>query len=329
LLDSEEWADEFERGPEGPALHVLVVDSGGQVAGHHSVIPLRFRYRDRPLLVGKGEAIYVDRSRVERGARVLVGGRPQRIVEALGKVLFARYGEIGVEAYIGYGQPQSETRLVEAGCSLVEIDYRRFFHVHDGAALVGGSSMPAGWRGVAAQALLAGYRALPRLGSRRARGPDITVRQVDSFDAELDSSFRAGLDVDQLALDPAADQLNWRFPGRLYRTLLLGNPPWGYAVLTPVEPSGRRRVVDWLVPAERAVSAASICRALAAASDDAAALEWSVPVASPAGLALGETLASTLLRDPRRRSYRMLVHGGDPFDRAERWSLTLATQERF
>jgi hypothetical protein len=328
LADRTEWRSEFEDGPEGAALHVLVVDGEGRVAGHHSAIPLAFREGERSRIVGKGEAIYVDRSRAERGARVLVGGRPVRLVEALGTVLFAEYPEHGMEAYIGYGKPQSEARLVEAGCRVLVLPYERFFFLHDADAALGASPGRLG-RGVGRRAarLAVGARATAR-GGREG----LEVREVDELTEEHERLFRGSLPVEGVALDPSLEQLEWRFPSALYRRFSLGSPVWGYAVLTRVEPTRRVRVVDWLVPPARAGAAPEVTRVLAGASaeDGAAALEWSVPVNSPAGAALARGLRrAPLVRDPRRRSFRMLVHGSEPFDDAARWLLTLATQERF
>jgi hypothetical protein len=328
LLDPEEWASEFELGPEGPALHVLVVRDGDQVVGHHSAIPLRFLLGREEHVLGKGEAIYVDRDRVERGARVEVDGRRVRPVEALASVLFERCREFGLEAYIGYAQPQSERRLVEAGCSVVSLPHRRYFFFHDaGAALSRSAAVPAVLR-AGARLALGGQRALGRL--RHRGGADADVREVERFDARDDDAFRAGLEQDALALDPSAARLNWRFAGHGYRLLTIGTPPWGYAVLSPLEGTGRRRIVDWLVPAERAGEAASIADALIAAGADAAALEWVVPTGSSGGRQLAARLArSRLLRHPRRGEHRMVVYGDSRFKDAERWSLTLATHERF
>jgi hypothetical protein len=333
LGDAEEWRTEFEAGPEGPALHVLVVDGEGRVAGHHSAIPLAFREGERRQLVGKGEAIYVDRARAGRGARVLVDGRPVRLVEALGTVLFAGYAAHGMEAYIGYGQPQSEARLVEAGCRVLVLPYERFFFLHDADAALGASPGRLR-RGVGRRAARLGLGAASLVARATARrgGETLDVREVDALTEEHERLFRGSLDAQTLALDPSRAQLEWRFPPGLYRRFSLGSPAWGYAVLTRVEPTGRVRVVDWLVPPGRAGAAPALARFLggASAEDGAAALEWSVPVNSPPGAALARGLRrAPLVRDPRRRSYRMLVHGGEPFGDAARWLLTLATQERF
>lgn len=329
LLDPEEWASEFELGPEGPALHVLVVDDGGgQVVGHHSAIPLRFLLGHEEHVLGKGEAIYVDRERVERDALVEVGGRRVRLVEALASVLFERCREFGLEAYFGYAQPQSERRLVQAGCAVVSLPYRRFFYFHDaGAALRGSGAVPAFLR-AGARLALGGQRFV---GQRRRRGGmGVELREIERFDPRHDEVLRAGLESDALALDPSAAQLNWRFADRGYRLLTIGTPPWGYAVLSPVEPTRRRRVVDWLIPAERAAYAAAVARGLVAAGADTAALEWVVPTGSSAGEALTASLSqSVLLRHPRRGEYRMVVYGDSPFTETGRWSLTLATQEGF
>ncbi len=331
LLDEEEWANEFERAPEGPALHVLVVGSDERVVGHHSAIPVRMWHGSRGLLVAKGEAIYVDRAHVGRGARVLMGDRPRRLVHALGEALFAHIGELGAVAYIGYAQPQSESRLVEAGCQVVRLPYRRFFAVHDAQAFVRRSSIGTKAVRSYAVAALRGYGLLARL-SRRGRVRELKAAEAKGFSPDHDETFRAALDPERLAVDPAADQLNWRFPASLYRLFHFGDPPWGYAVLTGVERSGRQRVVDWLVPEGRTGAAPAVARTLveASAASGAAALEWNLPVSSPPGARLARGLRrSGLLRDPRSWHYRMVVYGEGPFLAADRWHLTLSTHERF
>lgn len=328
LLDPHEWASEFELGPEGPAVHVLVVRDGRQVVGHHSAIPLKFRIGDREEhVIGKGEAIYVDRAGVERGARVEWDGRRLRLVEALASGLFERLGEFGLAAYVGYAQPHSERRLVQAGCSVVTAPHRRFFFFHDAGEALRRSAVPTPLR-AAARLALGGQRLLR--GVRRRPTAVGDVREVESFDPRDDAVLRDGLEPNVLSLDPSAARLNWRFAGHGYKLLTLGTPVWGYVVLSPLEPSGRRRVVDWLVPASRAEEVPAIANSLIAAGADAAALEWVVPTTSAGGRLLAVSLArSRLLSHPRRGEHRMVVYGDSPFTNADRWSLTLATHERF
>jgi hypothetical protein len=338
LLDADEWRLEFEEGPEGPAVHALVLTPDGHVAGHHAAIPLRLRAESDTFVVGKGEALYVDAERRERGARVDVDGRPLRLAEALTSGLYARYQDFGLETYFGFATPEAEVRHVAAGCKVVVLPYRRFLLFHDPSAALARSASPfaRGIRGAAVKAFLGMHartaRARMRLAQRR-RSPD-EAAEVESFLPELDDAFRAGLEPSALSLDPSAEQLNWRFPSSLYRLFVLGSPPWGYAVaLRADKSSARARVVDWLLPLDRvddAVGGVVALLAESSATDGAAALEWIVPSNSEAGGALAEALGRTpLLADRRRSAFRMVVHGDDRFTRPERWALTLSTQERF
>jgi hypothetical protein len=333
LTDPDEWSDEFEAGPQGPALHVLVLDGDRRVAGHPSLIPLAFRHGGRARVIGKGEAIYVDRNRAPRGAQVLVDGRPARLAQALGSVLFAEYASHGFDAYIGYGQPQSEARLVEAGCKVLVLPYERFFFLNDVGAMIAASPARVA-RGLAGR----GARLALTLGAllARRRGCEavhpLQINEVEAFTDEHESAFRTSLDAGCVVFEPSRAQLEWRFPAGQYRRFVLGSQCWGYVVITSVESTRRIRVVDWLVPPSHAEEAPAVARFLAQESmqEGAAALEWTVPVNSRPGAALARSLRSApLVRDPRRRSYRMLVHGGHPFRSPGHWLLTLATQERF
>lgn len=329
LRDEREWEEEFERGPAGPAVHALVVADGRRVVGHHCAIPIRLAFDGGTLLAGKGEALYVHRTAEDRGGRVLFQGTELRFADALTRGLYARYREFDLEAYFGYATAEAEQRHLQAGCGVVLFPYRRFFAVHAPGQLVAGSNL-SGAGAWAARAALKSYSAFVRRGARTRNSPKIPVNEISSFAEAPSESFRTALDPGLLTLDPTPDQLDWRFPGHLYRLLLLGDPPWGYAVLTAIEKSGRRRVVDWLVPSEREQSGAAIARTLANLSKDAAALEWTIPVNSPRAKALAKRVGrSSLVPDPRRRSYRMVVHGGPPFTEHERWLLTLSTHERF
>ena len=138
LADEEEWAHEFERGPYGPAVHVLALTDDGHLAGHHASIPLPFRRDDEAVLLGKGEALFVEPDRRVPGARVLVDGRPLKLAQALTRVMYERYSEFGLAGYIGYATPGAEARHVEAGCTAIELPYARFFLVRDAARLVSG-----------------------------------------------------------------------------------------------------------------------------------------------------------------------------------------------
>ena len=336
LLDSDEWRLEFEESPAGPAVHALVLTPDGHVAGHHAAIPLRLRSGDDTLVVGKGEALYVDRDRRERGARVDVDGRPFRLAEALTTGLYARYRDYGLAAYFGFATAEAEVRHVAAGCKVVVLPYRRFLLFHDPGAALAGSASPLahGVRGAAVKTLarVHGRAARTRMRLGRLRRPPVTVTEVDAFPPALEDVFRRGLDPSALALDPSAKQLNWRFPSSLYRLFILGSPPWGYAAVRRAEPSERARVVDWLIPAPRMNAAAAVADVLLEASlrDRAAAFEWIVPAAHCAGAALAAALRRTpLLVDPRRFAFRMVVHGDEELTRPDRWLLTLSTQERF
>ena len=324
LLDDEEWADEFERGPEGPAVHALVVQSEDEVLGHHCAIPVRLREGGRAVVAAKGEALYVERA-AARAPRVRFQGEDVRPVEALTRGLYAAYARFGLAAYFGYATPQAERRHVAAGCAVAVVPYRRFLYFAEPPAAIalGGARRGAG----AIRAALRAHRTLVRLGLRHGGG-SVVAHEVDAFDPSLDGARRSALDPSLLALDPAADQLNWRFPSALYRLLELGDSPTGYAVVTRGGADNRQRVVDWLLPGDPVATAPALARALVGSPDRS--VDWVVPVNSTPGRLLAGALAgSVLLRDARRRSHRMVVHGGKRFTDAERWYLTLSTQERF
>ena len=324
LADEEEWADEFERGPSGPAVHVLALTEDGHLAGHHCTIPLPFRRDGEPVLLSKGEALFVDPDRRVPGAYAVVGGRRLKLAQALTRVLYDRYAEFGLAGYIGYATPGAETRHVEAGCTAIELPYARFFLVRDAGRFVSGARvLGSALRRAPVRIGLGAYAAVRGLRARGARsGP--AIAEVDGFDAAAAARFERALEPGTLALEPSAELLAWRFGGPGYRRYSVGD---GYLVSTRVEGTGRLRVVDWLLDPD---DVPAVVAALASAADEegAAAVEWSVPATSPRSRALAAALRrSALVADPRRRAYRMVVHG-DGLASA-RWSLTLATQERF
>ena len=329
LLDEVEWRDEFERAPAGPAVHALVVSGDERVIGHHCAIPVRLLRDGGPVLFGKGEAIYVDTGD-DRGARVRLGERDVRPVQALTRGLYESYQRFGLAGYFGYATPAAERRHVEAGCRVVELPYERHFLFHRPAEAAARSRF--GDRPLRRAALSLALRVPRTLARLRLRhgGGSVEAEEVEAFPPSLDVRFAGAADPDTYAFEPSAAQLDWRFARPPYRRFLLGSPPWGYVVLSGPDESGRRRVVDWLVPIEHRDAVPAVARLLLEASADAVGLEWIVPVSSPSGRAVSAALSrSPLVRDPRRRAFRMVVHGPDDAADANRWTLTLATQERF
>jgi hypothetical protein len=324
VRDVEHWRDEFERGPSGAALHAIVTEARtDRPVAHHAAIPIAFARFGSPVVIGKGEAIVVDRA--HRHGSVTRDGKVERLSTAVARGLYEACVAERWAGYFGFATPAAEPRHLASGCQVVLLPVvPTFWFGSRAAARAWSADLPLRrpMRELAAMyAVAAGVRS-----RKRFRQSELRMRTIDIGSSSVAQSFSQNISESVIAFDPTVDQLMWRFPPHLYVTLAPDDGSSGYVVASVDRKT--TRVVDWMVSPSMAANIGNVLREVARLCS-VETVEWRVPATTPASTALATALGRAGVALPRRGAYKLLLFGEAlPVDPGA-WELTHAVHERF
>jgi len=229
-----EWQWEFMDPPEGPA-NIRLIEMGGKVIGHIALIPLRFQYLDREIIVGKSEDSSLHPSY-----------QGKRLFGKLEHGCFDTAAEKGVSVSYSISRTARAVHL-KAGYSPLRPMEGRFVPINPVKVtreLQKAMHLPP-WAPVIMKPIMQylAYRFKARL-KRKVEYRTYRIAETDHFDSSFDTLWQKFTGQHRLiTIKRSSDYLSWRFlknPNRRYRIFkaLFGHELVGYLVTTAVRRKG-------------------------------------------------------------------------------------------
>jgi len=197
--------------PEGPS-NIRVIEDNGNIIGHVALIPIRFQYFDREIIVGKSE---------DSSLRKKYRGR--QLFEKLEHECFDTAAESGFSISYSISRTANEVH-VKAGYRPLRpmqgyfIPLKPLFVTNEVARVLGISGIKKALMKPIMNFLARRFYA--RSKRRKAPESDLTIEKVERFDESLDELWRTFITQHRvITIKRSAKYLNWRFvekPGQSY-----------------------------------------------------------------------------------------------------------------
>ena len=198
-----DWQWEFMDAPEGPS-NIRVIEDKGAVVGHIALIPIRFQYLDREIVVGKSEDSSLHKDY-----------RGKRLFGKLEHQCFDTAAEKGYSISYSISRTAREVHI-KAGYHPLESIEGYFVPLRSGHVVgeLKNAGVISGYQALAARPLLKLLAGRFHKRVKRADSPpaDITIERVTHFSDEFDDLWRRFTDQNRvITIKRSSAYLNWRF----------------------------------------------------------------------------------------------------------------------
>jgi len=227
----EQWRWEFQNPPEGPA-NIRVIEHKGRIVAHIALIPIRFQFFDKEILVGKSE-----------DSSILKDYRGKRLFGPLERECLNTAAEKGFSLAYSISRTARKVHM-KVGYKPLEPMKGCFVPIH--AKKMANAVSPVlpirGAKKIAIEPALAllETRFKRRCKKNRSEFKNICVKKIDRFDHTADELWKDFANQNHtITVKRSSKYLNWRFadnPNKGHHILLAfdGDKPIGYLVASTV-----------------------------------------------------------------------------------------------
>ena len=198
-----DWQWEFMDAPEGPS-NIRVIEDQGAIVGHIALIPIRFQYLDKEIVVGKSE-----------DSSLRKDYRGKRLFGKLEHQCFDTAAEKGYSVSYSISRTAREVHI-KAGYHPLQSIEGYFVPLHADRVVneLKNAGVISGYQAWFARPLLKvlARRFCSRVKRVESSPADITIERITQFNNEFDDLWRRFVDQNRvITIKRSSAYLNWRF----------------------------------------------------------------------------------------------------------------------